>query len=60
MKRVKVTFYMEPTDEDDSTGLTNDDFEDATYSIAAMGGDEAEFELVDEDVRTYVPGKPKK
>jgi hypothetical protein len=45
MKRVKITFYIEPTDDDNSTGLTDEDFVVWCDRIAGAGGEDYSFEL---------------
>ena len=45
--RVEVKFYLEPTDEDHSTGLTGDDYDRVTEAILETGGENIEFDVVE-------------
>jgi hypothetical protein len=49
MKRVKVTFYMEPTDEEDPTGLTEKDFTELQDKVifSGLGAEDLDAELVE-------------
>lgn len=48
-KRVKVTFFIEPSDPDHDTGMTNDHFEELTRALNDLGGDDYDFEVVEGD-----------
>jgi len=48
MTYVKVTFRIEADDPDHSTGLTEESFEQITDAVGELGGENVEFEKVDE------------
>jgi hypothetical protein len=48
MKRVKITLYLEATDPDHSTGLTEKDYEDVTRRLMSVGADDYEIEVEDD------------
>ena len=48
MTQVKITFLLEASDPDHSTGLTDEDYTHLMDQIIQMGGDDIEIEKVDD------------
>jgi hypothetical protein len=66
MKRVQITFYLEPSDSEHSTGLTTEHYDEINNTIMGMlGGDDIEIEVVeeaetDEPIRKLKPKRGQK
>jgi hypothetical protein len=46
---VIVTFHLEADDPDHPTGVTSDTFEKVSNGIAELGGEDIDFELVEDN-----------
>ena len=49
MKRVRVTFYVEPDDLDHPTGVTEDTYNEINSIILNAGAEDVNMELVDDE-----------
>jgi len=47
VQRVRVQFTVEPTDQDDPTGVSNTHYEKISKAIMDLGGDDISIELVE-------------
>ena len=48
MTAVRVSFTIEADDPDHSTGVTNDTYEAVSQGVAELGGEDIEFEKVED------------
>lgn len=60
MKRVKVTFYMEASDESHPSGLTNEDHDMLADAVLSVGADDLSTELVEDTTPAHRGGGPKR
>jgi hypothetical protein len=49
MAKVVVKFYLEPSDPEDRTGLSDIEYDMVTEAIVRIGGYDIDFELIKED-----------